>query len=357
MRKIGLILLITIPTFFQCTRKEMGTSEEQSVKMMAFDNATGFVLINSVFVINDSYLVASDKNGVISFNLKSECTILQITSFPYLPQLIPLAKLKESNYRIEFELPTKLKEYQRLLIKSLDEGYIFYTVEEYWEKRNIDIAPKYIVMRHDVDYDPVTAAAFAIIESNLQIKTTYYFRWSTADKTIVRFLSGLQHEIGLHFETIADYAKKHNMAFKDQVNNPQVLDECRNFFKSEIKDFENFFGDISSVASHGDRWNIVNHYSNAELLRNQDLNEYSIKVCASFLEGYRAFFDLFIADSGGIWAPENYEQALQNSPNRLYILVHPDWWNDKVKYSIRRANFDYYYVNFFYEALLLKMNM
>jgi hypothetical protein len=352
-----LFLLMVAPALFQCARNGISSLPSESIKLMVSDGATGLSLGNSVFVINDSLLTTSDKDGMISVSLTSGGTNLQITSFPYLPQVVPLKKLQDSNYRIEFELPAKLKDYQRLLLRSIDEGFEFYTVEEYWQKRNINIAQKYIVLRHDVDYDPVTAAALAILESNLQIKSTFYFRWSTSDKTIVKFISSMGHEIGLHFETIADYAKKHNLTLKEQVNNPQVFDECRSILKKEINDFEYFFGDISSVTSHGDKWNISNHFSNAELLRDQDLSEYFIIVCASFLENYRAFFDLFIADSGGHWTSESFDQALQNSPDRLYVLVHPDWWNDKVKYSMRKANFDYYYVNFFYEALLLKTNM
>jgi hypothetical protein len=350
-------VLLAALTRIQCARDENCASQNESLKIAVVDSVTGFLLVNSVFVINDSFMTTSDEAGMITVSPNSNCTSLLITSFPYLPQVVPLNKLHDANFRIEFKLPTKLKDYQRLLIKSLDEGFEFYTVKDYWQERSASIAQKFIVLRHDVDYDPITAAALAIIESNLHIKSTYYFRWSTANKTIVKFISSLNHEIGLHFETIADYAKKHNLATKDQVNNPQVFEECRTILRNEITDFEKLFGDIYSVTSHGDKWNITNQFSNAELLRGQNLSTYSIVVCASFFENYRPYFDLFIADSGGSWAPESYDQALQTFPDRLYVLVHPDWWNDKIKYSLRKTSFDYYYINFFYDALLLKINM
>lgn len=349
MRLLKILYVLILIVMSGCSKKGPSELAKETFSFFIVDNATDLPLSKSIFVINDSIIIESNEVGKVTFDMTPNLKSIQITSFPYLPKLTHINSIKASDIIIRLDLPPKLNEYQKLLTLRLEAGYTFYTIEEYWDRKDIELPQKLLVMRHDVDYTPLTAAAMAIIEFNLGIRASYYFRWSTADQIIVKYISSLGHEIGLHYETIANYAKKHNLT-KEQLT-MQALDECRLQLQNEIFEFERRFGDISSIASHGDVWNINNHFSNYNLLSGRRFEDFAIKICASYLEMYLRYFDAFIGDSGGKWAPPNYQQILAESPSRLYLLVHPDYWKDDVKYSFKSSTYDYYFINYFYDVL------
>lgn len=180
-------------------------------------------------------------------------------------------------------------------------------------------------MRHDVDHDPKTAKKMGITEIALGFNSTYYFRWETADKKIIEYLKNLGHEIGLHYETIATYCKKNNISKKKEVT-PDVIDTCRKILKTEILEFEQKYGDISTICSHGDERNRLLGIPNMLLMKRQKPVDYHIKTWANSTE-LRDIPEIFVAESGNKWDPISLKEAIEKKFRTIYVLIHPIWWS------------------------------
>ncbi len=96
---------------------------------------------------------------------------------------------------------------RELLVAFKGEGFAFVRFEDYWKNtEHFDANEKTVLYRHDVDRFPGTALATAKIESEIGIAGTYFFRVKphTFDKAIIKEIADLGHEIGYHYETLAD---------------------------------------------------------------------------------------------------------------------------------------------------------
>jgi hypothetical protein len=96
---------------------------------------------------------------------------------------------------------------RELLAAFRDAGYTVVPFERYWAERDpIDALEKTVLLRHDVDRLPATALATAKAENEIGVKGTYFFRVKpgTYKKDIIEAIAGLGHEIGYHYETLAD---------------------------------------------------------------------------------------------------------------------------------------------------------
>ncbi len=96
---------------------------------------------------------------------------------------------------------------RELLLAFKREGYKFVRFEHYWNnKATFDAADKTVLFRHDVDRFPGTALATAKVESEIGIAGTYFFRVKphTFDESIMKEIATLGHEIGYHYENLAD---------------------------------------------------------------------------------------------------------------------------------------------------------
>lgn len=94
----------------------------------------------------------------------------------------------------------------RVLIETLQkQGFSFLTFEEFLK----NLAPKSIVLRHDVDSLPFNSLQFARIQAEKGIKGTYYFRIvpESFDESIIKEIYSLGHEVGYHYEDVSLAAK------------------------------------------------------------------------------------------------------------------------------------------------------
>lgn len=183
-------------------------------------------------------------------------------------------------------------------------------------------------MRHDVDFDILFAKALAYIENKIRVRSTFYFRWPTADPATIEYVKKLGHDVGLHYETLATFCKKNDIYDAAEIDS-NIIKECRNLLKTEIKTFESQFGDIYSVASHGDERNRLLGVANTILLKGQDISNFYINISASLLEREPRTEQIFVADSGNKWDPYSMSQALDENWRRIYCLIHPVWWRER----------------------------
>ena len=98
-----------------------------------------------------------------------------------------------------------LKLYSKLCEKILDNNFQPVRVDEYLTEKKISDNPK-MILRHDVDRLPNQALKIAKIENDLGITSTYYFRSirSVFKEDLIVSISNLGHEIGYHYEVLAN---------------------------------------------------------------------------------------------------------------------------------------------------------
>jgi len=109
----------------------------------------------------------------------------------------------------DYFMQSRLGEYEKIISKLKNIGYQQITVKEYKNLLdNKNLKGKYLINRHDIDTDVLTAKAFFEIEKKYKVKATYYFRLSTLDFDFMKELEEYGSEASYHFEEIATFAKK-----------------------------------------------------------------------------------------------------------------------------------------------------
>ncbi|TQD27259.1 hypothetical protein [Methanolobus vulcani] len=227
-----------------------------------------------------------------------------------------------------------LMKYNSLCKALIDSDYVPLTVVDYLKSNNDSL--KSVVLRHDVDKWPQNALLMAQIESKFNIKSTYYFRAqnNVFNPQIIKKISDLGHEIGYHYETM-------HKAKGDEESALQIFEANLCKFRDICK--------IETICMHG---NSLSKWNNLDLWKHYNYKDYNI-----IGEAYLSFdFSqiLYFSDSGGTWdnskirikditvgksisSPKEVkntqdliELVVNGSANNLYLLSHPDRWNDSL---------------------------
>jgi len=137
----------------------------------------------------------------------------------------------------------KVSTYKNLLASLQSAGYSFQTFYDYLKAHNVDnkeslrhdkqpqassmlgINAKVIILRHDVEKHYENSLCFAQIQNNLGIKGTYYFRFLPKffKPDIVKQIAALGHEIGYHYDDLAQCKGDFNKAISRFENNLSKL--------------------------------------------------------------------------------------------------------------------------------------
>ena len=138
----------------------------------------------------------------------------------------------------------KLSHFKEILERAKELGYVFTTFRDY---EKVSDSNRLIILRHDIDYSITRALEIAKIESDLNIKATYFVRLHSKDYNPFEFkvyiklreIVKLGHELGLHFEAL-------------DVSHITAEDEI-NVFKREKTILENILNQpVYTAAQHGD---------------------------------------------------------------------------------------------------------
>ena len=221
------------------------------------------------------------------------------------------------------------KIYKELLLELIAKGYRFVTVEEYF-KPNFNSNLPFILMRHDVDRRANSSLEMAKLEHSLGIKSTYYFR--TISKTlkpeIIKSIANLGHEIGYHYESLAQT----NGDYKKAIDN---------FEKNLLKLNKNY--PIKSITMHG---RPTSKWDSRLLWDRYDYKKYGILSEPYFDLDFNEI--LYISDAGRAWANESVnlrdkvesqfkflfkhtDEIISNIkqeilPKKIMINIHPEHW-------------------------------
>lgn len=231
----------------------------------------------------------------------------------------------------DFLMPSRLGAYRDLLARCLDAGYAFLSVEGLWARRGdkaaLDTSPV-VVLRHDVDTDPGTAAAMWAIERELGILGSYFFRLSTLDISLMTEIAATGGHASYHYEEIATLAKRGRLRTRAAVE--RRIGEARAEFLRNITELRAVTGlPMSVVASHGDFVNRHLGMPNWELLADEDFR----RRAAVELETYDAAAMRPVTSRHSdtlhprYWLPTPPEAAILRRERVIYLLVHPRHWH------------------------------
>lgn len=177
------------------------------------------------------------------------------------------------------------------------------------------IQPKYnLILRHDIDFDCDYAYNIACIESNLGVKSTYFFLLSSDSYNL---LSG--RNIDTVFK-IKEKGHKVSLHFDPVIYGESYLDG----FRLEREVFEKTFKSKIEIISI--------HRPNDFFL---DFNENLDNVEHTYQKKY--FKDIkYISDSQGLF---RFEHPLESKDfqerNSIHLLTHPIWWQGTGKTNIK----------------------
>lgn len=228
----------------------------------------------------------------------------------------------------DYLMPSRLREYEALLVKANEAGYQQLPVRAFFRnaQETDGDTGKVLVHRHDIDSDLRTARKMFALELKHGVRATYYFRLSTLDFGFMRDIEAAGGEASYHYEEVASFAKRHHLRSAELVRQhfPEIREQfVRNFMHIS----EGMALPMSTVASHGDfanrRLKLINH----ELLRDQALRRRCGIECESYDNELLRHFDLYISDRPYpvYYHPLSPFEALGRH-ERICFLTHPVQW-------------------------------
>lgn len=229
----------------------------------------------------------------------------------------------------------RIQMYRNYILEAKRHGYQVCSMEQFWQDK--ESTKKHFILRHDVDHVSKGTYKMYKIERDCGVVSTYYFRKNTIDEKLMRNMQKNGFEVGLHYETLSDYADENNL---DAVSDGDIL-ICRERLKQEIKEFQKILPKkLSSICSHGASANRRICCSNNILLEGEDYKDYGIIFEAYDKEMYEKYINEHIMDNNicinyGFSYKANPIEAIKNGKKNIIFLTHPNHWYQGVLRSIK----------------------
>jgi hypothetical protein len=164
----------------------------------------------------------------------------------------------------------------------------------------------FLILRHDVDASLEAAQKMAEVEKKLEIRSTYFVLFSHKlynllekdSLSILKKISGLGHEIGLHYDV--ETYESYGQAPIESMNH-------------EIQRLEHLLNrKIFSIACH-----------NVSAINKRD----PFKDTPGYVNAYdERLYDLYVSDSCRAWYLEDLMRLLDFKYERVQLLIHPILW-------------------------------
>ena len=247
-----------------------------------------------------------------------------------------LTRLRDRVYS-DFLMGSRLSEYEKLLETALRAGYRISSVGGTWRRISdggVDPHERHLVLRHDIDTDPGTAAAMWDIDRRLGVESSHFFRLSTLAPALMAEIAGGGNEVSYHYEELSTVAKRRR--FRTASDALAALPEAQDRFAANLGRLRATTGlPMRVVASHGDFVNRRLRISNWVILADPNFrHEVGID-----LETYDEAFLRHLpsrhsdAEYPLHWDYHDPAEAIRVGRPVVYVLVHPRHWR-----ADRRAN-------------------
>lgn len=231
--------------------------------------------------------------------------------------------------------------YRDLLTTLLAAGYRAIPVRE--APASPPEGAQIVVLRHDVDRLPFRALALARLEKDLGVRSTYFFRTKPLLRppSVLRAIHGMGHEVGYHYENLADTRGDAEAAWAD--------------FERRLTELRRVVP-VESVAMHG---RPLSPHDNRDLWKTHDYRRAGIRR--------EAYADLdwtryrYFTDVGGRWdaGRENLRdrvgaegngfqprstaelaRTLTEKPGPAVVSTHPERWPSSLVGRVQARAFD-----------------
>lgn len=205
------------------------------------------------------------------------------------------------------------------------------------------------LLRHDVDRSPENALETALIEQELNIVGSYYFRIipQSFDEPIIKKISSLGHEIGYHYEDVDLVLKSQESRTKNQnrvIDKKKLIDLAYESFCRNLELFGKNFK-INTICMHGSP---LSKYDNKIIWEKYNYKDLGILGEPYFDIDWNEF--AYFTDTGRKWNGADFSVRdkvnskynfdfkstddiiynIKDLPDKLMITVHPQRWNDKL---------------------------
>jgi len=222
-----------------------------------------------------------------------------------------------------------LSVYKNLLQTLIEQQYHFQTVEQFV----LSPLSKVAVLRHDVDRLPAHSLNMAVIEHQLGVQGTYYFRSCNESfhPDIIRKIVALNHEIGYHYEDLASMHGNYETAINSFIQN---LAKLRQYYP------------VKTICMHGSP---LSKYDNRKIWKLYNYHDFGI-IAEPYLD-FNFNKIMYLTDTGRGWNKSNasirdkiegqhYLQGIKNTAHLIFMIkenilsqqllftLHPQRWTN-----------------------------
>ncbi len=250
----------------------------------------------------------------------------------------PGSRLRGIGFRVysDFLMGSRLSEYRNLLAVAVDSGYYVARVDDLADHSVNRASSPVMVLRHDLDTDAATAREMWLIESELGLTSTYFFRLSTLQPEFMRELDASGCEVGYHYEELSTAAKNRGAASADEA--ALLLNEARENFARNLAAIRSVTRlSLVAAAAHGDFINRRLGVSNKLILEDPSFRlAMGIKY-----EAYDQLVNEAVASRHSdslaptFWRNGNPVDAVLGGLPVIYLLVHPRHWRARLWVNLR----------------------
>ena len=205
--------------------------------------------------------------------------------------------------------------YKKLMTSIIENDYKFIFFNEIKNYNEL----KYVILRHDIDFDIVKALKFANLEYELGIKSTYFFLLNSEfyninnikNTIIINKIIEMGHRVSIHFD-VANYPS---------ISNDQLL----HHISKEISFFKDLFNiNINIISFHRPDENVL-------------MEKITLNINHTYMPKYSRSIK-YLSDSKKKMPEGDLIEIMQsNKYKQMQLLIHPIWWNEH--YS--KPQFDY----------------
>lgn len=175
---------------------------------------------------------------------------------------------------------------------------------------------KGVLWRHDIDHSVHRAAALAEIEYRAGVQATYFIYLHSS------FYNVLEKEIQILLKKIKDYGHAIGLHYEPSFYNLKDNDTKRmqEYAQEEKMFLERIMGcEIYVCSFHnpdvGGNWHLIDEEIIAGMI-----STYSLYLRNEFE---------YCSDSNGYWRYKKLDDVIKQHPDRLHVLTHPEWWQQK----------------------------